>query len=280
VVFTVPHELHEVFLQYPKELYALLFKVSWSVVGDFATNPKFIGGKTGMIAILHTWDQNLLYHPHLHCVIPGGGISLQGKWRKSRAKGKYLFPVKAMSKVFRARFADELRKLIDLDDKLYKELFAKKWVVYCKRPFFGPKQVIEYLGRYTHKVVISNHRIKSMDNGSVTFSAKDYRKDGQKHPVSLKDEEFIRRFALHILPKGFTRIRHYGILSNTLKKLALSQLRHKLGVVLLKQRKQIKHGRCPYCKKGELVTIRTFDNRGPPNRLQCIDLKMLMAIIK
>jgi len=280
VVFTVPNELHEVFLQYPKELYSLLFKVSWSVISDFSSNPKFIGGKTGMIAILHTWGQNISFHPHLHCVIPGGGITPQGKWRNSKAKGKFLFPVKAMSKVFRARFAEELRKFIYLDDNLYRNLFAKKWVVYCKRPFFGPKQVIEYLGRYTHKVAISNHRIKSLDNASVTFSAKDYRKGGKIHSVSLKDEEFIRRFSLHILPKRFIRIRHYGILSSTLKQVVLRELHEELGIVVLEQKEPIKHGICPYCKKGELVTIMTFDNRGPPKRLIGIDHKLLIALKK
>ena len=134
-----------------------------------------------------------------------------------------------MSRVFRARFAKELRKTIELDDKIYKELFAKKGVVYCKRPFFGPQQVVEYLGRYTHKVAISNHRILNIDNGSVTFSAKDYRKGGQKFTVTLNDTEFIRRFAMHVLPKGFTLIRHYGILNSPQKKNVLRQFRVKWG---------------------------------------------------
>jgi len=153
-------------------------------------------------------------------------------------------------------------------------------VIYCKRPFFGPKQVIEYPGRYTHKVAISNHRIKNLDNGSVTFSAKDYRKGGEKHFVSFKDEEFIRRFALHILPKRFIRIRHYGILSSTLKQVVLTQLHKELGVVHLEHKDPVKHGLCPYCRKGELITIRTFDNRGPPKKLKGIDRKILMALKK
>ena len=186
-----------------------------------------------MIAILHTWGQNVSFHPHLHCVVPGGGVSPQGKWRHSKAQGKFLFPTKAMSRVFRARFVKELRKTVELDDKIYKELFAKKWVVYCKRPFFGPKQVVEYLGRYTHKVAISNHRILNIDNGRVTFSAKDYRKGGQKSTVTLSDREFIRRFAMHVLPKGFILIWHYGILSSPQKKNVLPQLREELGVVCL-----------------------------------------------
>jgi len=159
----------------------LLFKTAWSVIRGFAANPKFLGAKTGMVAILHTWGQNLSLHPHLHCIVPGGGISSSIKWEHVRGKGKYLFPVKAMSKVFRARFVEGLRKQMKLDDGLYKNLFMQNWVVYCKRPFWGPTQVVEYLGRYTHKIAISNHRIKNIENGNVTFSAKDYRQGGKNH---------------------------------------------------------------------------------------------------
>lgn len=280
LVFTIPHELNKICLKHQKEIYGLLFKVSWSVIKGFAANPKFIGGKAGMIAILHTWGQNLSFHPHLHCVIPGGGLSKQGKWRSSKTKGKYLFPVKAMSKVFRARFAKELRKIMVLDDNIYKDIFSKKWVVYCKRPFFGPQQVIEYLGRYTHKVAISNHRIINLDNDSVTFSAKDYRKAGKKNHVTLSDEEFIRRFAMHVLPKGFTRIRHYGILSSSQKRTILTQLRKELGIVSIEHKESLKHGICPCCHIGELVTIGVFDNRGPPQMIKQIDSKKLMAFKK
>lgn len=263
VVFTLPNELNQLVLFKPKLIYNLLFKVAWSVVNDFAKNPTFIGAKTGMIAILHTWGQALNLHPHLHCIVPGGGVT-GTKWKYAKGKNKYLFPVKAMSKVFRARFIKELRKNIEIDNAVAKKLFTKNWVTYCKQPFFGPKQVIEYLGRYTHKIAISNHRLQSIDNGYVTFTAKDYRHGGKIHSISLLDKEFIRRFSLHILPKGFTRIRHYGILSSSLKKRILPIIEKHIGKVVLQQREPIKHGKCPVCKIGKLITILKFDIRGPP----------------
>jgi hypothetical protein len=245
-------------------MYNLLFKTAWSVIKDFAANPKFLGAKIGMVAILHTWGQNLSLHPHLHCIVPGGGMSPQMKWRDARGKGKYLFPVKAMSKVFRARFVESLREQLKTDDGFYKELFEKDWVVYCKRPFFGPSQVVEYLGRYTHKVAISNHRIQNTENGNVTFSAKDYRHGGKIHPITLTDQEFIRRFAMHVLPKGFTRIRHFGILSSALKKSIIPELQQQLGKPELPGRPEPVHRQCPVCKTGQLVTLITFTARGPP----------------
>jgi len=264
VVFTLPAELNKVCLYKPKEVYSLLFKTAWSVIKSFGANPKFLGAKTGMVAILHTWGQNLSLHPHLHCIVPGGGVSPQIKWKPARGKGKYLFPVKAMSKVFRARFVEGLRKQIEMESGLYKMLFEKNWVVYCKKPFFGPAQVVEYLGRYTHKIAISNHRIKNIENSSVTFTAKDYRHGGNIHPVTLADKEFIRRFSQHILPKGFTRIRHYGILSSLLKKIVVPVLQEELGKPVLQERGKLVHRQCPVCKTGELVTLLTFTARGPP----------------
>jgi len=187
------------------------------------------------------------------------------KWKHTRGKGRYLFPVKVMSKVFRARFVEKLRKEMDLDDGLYKELFSQNWVVYCKRPFFGPAQVVEYLGRYTHKIAISNHRIQNIENGQVTFSVKNYRHGGKTHPVTLTDQEFIRRFAMHILPKGFTRIRHYGILSSSLKKVIIPVLQEVLGKILLRERNPLQHKTCRVCGAGQLVTILSFGPRGPPD---------------
>lgn len=274
VVFTIPSELNQICLYAPGRLYALLFQTSWSVIKSFAANPKFLGAKTGMISILHTWGQNLSLHPHLHCIVPAGGITPNQKWKHARGKGKYLFPVKAMSKVLRARFVEGLRKTFTLDDKIYKELFSRNWVVYSKRPFYGPAQVIEYIGRYTHKVAISNHRIQSVDNGKVTFMAKDYRHGGKKYPVTLTDREFIRRFSQHILPKGFPKIRYYGILSSTLKGKIIPLLHDQLGKPVLPEKPQInKHRVCPVCKKGELVTLLMFKGgRDPPSpaRLQAI----------
>jgi hypothetical protein len=219
-----------------------------------------------MIAILHTWGQNLSLHPHLHCIVPGGGITQSGKWKQARNKGKYLFPVKALSKVFRARFVAGLRKALKQEGPaaFYESLFRNQWVVYCKRPFLGPSQVVEYLGRYTHKIAISNHRIKNLDKGGITFSVKDYRHGGRKSLLKLTDAEFIRRFALHILPRGFVRIRHYGILSSYHKRKSLPDLQALLGAVQLKKKEPLQHRVCPECKKGMLITIATFTARGPP----------------
>ena len=197
--------------------------------------------------------------------MPGGGATPSGKWKSTKSKGKYLFPVKAMSKVFRARFVAGLRKELDAQPAdLYDSLFKHNWVVYCKRPFLGPPQVIEYLGRYTHKIAISNYRIKSLDGDSVIFSVKDYRHGDKKSLMTLSDKEFIRRFALHVLPKGFVRIRHYGLLSSYHKKNTLPTLQVLLGIVDLPERKPLLHRVCPDCKKGTLITIDIIRPRGPP----------------
>ena len=265
VVFTLPHHLNNLALERPTLIYDLLFKTTWSLIKDFGYNPKLLGAKMGMIAILHTWGQNLSLHPHLHCIVPAGGITKSGKWKLTRVKGKYLFPVSEMKKVFRARFVAALRKQVTLDKNLSEKLFAKHWVIYCEQPFYGPKQVIEYLGRYTHKVAISNSRIISVNNGQVTFRAKDYRHKGKKVVLQLSEKEFIRRFTLHILPKGFTRIRHYGILSSTCKKDCKLLIDEQLGSIVLPHIEKKKLFRiCPYCNVGTLITISVFDQRGPP----------------
>lgn len=265
VVFTLPQELNRLCLYEPKILYGILFKVAWQVIYGFGANPKFLGARPGMIAVLHTWGQNLSLHPHLHCIVPGGGLTKSGKWKPTKQQDKYLFPVKAMSKVFRARFMAQLRKELEKTTSgFYGTLFKKDWVVYCKRPFLGPEQVIEYLGRYTHKIAISNHRIQAIDRDKVTFSAKDYRHGGKRFTLELTQAEFIRRFALHILPKGFVRIRHYGMLSSYHKRVSLSHLKVTLEPVCLKEQPSILHRKCPKCLKGNLITLSVFTARGPP----------------
>ncbi len=264
LVFTLPDGFNPLCLAQPKLMYDTLFNVCWSVVRDFASNPRFLGAKTGMIAILHTWGQNLGLHPHLHCIVPGGGITPSNKWKQVKGHNKYLFPVKSMGKVFRARFVKAMRKQFSLEEELYKQVFKQNWMVYCKAPFFGPLQVIEYLGRYTHKIAISNHRIIALDKSSVTFMVKDYRQGGKKRLLTLSDIEFIRRFSLHILPKGFTRIRHYGILGSAIKKFIIPLLQQELGTGLFTKKKLIMHRLCPCCKLGRLVTIAVFKPRGPP----------------
>ena len=181
-----------------------------------------------MISILHTWGQQLWLHPHLHCIVPGGGITPAGKWKHCKYKGKYLFPKRAMSVVFRARFMAELRKRIDIPQVIAKQAFRTKWVVYAKRPFASPKTVVEYLGRYTHKIAISNHRLIDVDEKTVSFHYKDYREGGKQKQAILTGVEFLRRFATHILPRGFVRIRHYGFLASRNKPTELNSAKKDL----------------------------------------------------
>ena len=271
VVFTLPDVLNPLAMHKPKPVYDSLFAAAWQTVATFGRDPKHLGGRTGMICILHTWGQTLQLHPHLHCIVPGGGLSQAGKWKTARCKGKFLFPVKAMSKVFRAKYVEALKSRIpDLDKSLVNALFKKDWVVYAKRPFGGPEQVVEYLGRYTHKIAISNHRIQAVDEKTVTIGYKDYRQEGKKQSMTLEGMEFIRRFALHILPKGFVRIRHYGILSSTSKTITIPEIRKQLPE---RKNNKPKEKRivesydpliCPCCKTETMVTIQILPKRGPP----------------
>jgi hypothetical protein len=177
-------------------LYKILFDTAWSVMKSFAADHKHLGADTGMISILHTWGQNLSLHPHLHCIVPAGGIIKNQRWRHARGDGKFLFPVEAMSDVFRARFVSALRaKVTGLDRAFYNQLFKTSWVVYTKQAFGGPKQVIEYLGRYTHKIAISNHRLINVNQHEVTFRYKDYRDESKSKVMTLGSLEFVRRFA-------------------------------------------------------------------------------------
>jgi hypothetical protein len=262
VVFTLPSELNQLAIHKPKAIYDILYEATWETLSQFGTTQ---GIKMGMIAILHTWGQNLSLHPHLHCIVPGGGVDKEGNWKNIRTDGKFLFPVKALSKVFRAKYVSKLRKEGLGDQNLYDNLFQKNWVVYAKRPFSSPKSVVEYLGRYTHKIAISNHRIQKIENDTVTFGYKDYKDGSKKKSMTLSPREFIRRFSQHILPKRFVKIRHYGILSSTWKREKLKNLQEKLRVKLKENKGKGTLLRvCPCCKKGLLKTICTFDLRGPP----------------
>jgi hypothetical protein len=285
VVFTLPDTLNSLCLHQGKIVYGILFQTAWSVLRSFGYDPKWLGARTGMIAILHTWGQTLTLHPHLHCIVPGGGLTPQGKWKTAKTQGKYLFPVKAMSKVFRARFIAALTKALPekMDDGLVSELYKKRWVVYAKRPFNGPVSVIEYLGRYTHKIAISNHRIRGISETKVTFSYKDYRQSGITKEMTLDALEFIRRFALHILPKAFVRIRHYGILSSTAKAKCAVQIKEQLPEIPKPiSNKPLLQAyipkECPCCKKETMLELIRFNSRGPPgnwydlakNVLECL----------
>lgn len=266
VVFTMPAELNGLCIRYPKRMYDALFKTAWGTLSTFSKNES--NTKMGMVSVLHTWGQNLSLHPHLHCIVPGGGVLPNGRWQASKRKGKFLFAVKAVSIVYKNKLLAEIKDL--LTTKVRNDLYKKNWVVYAKQPFGKPENVVEYLGRYSHKIAISNHRIQHLDYEKklVSFGAKSYRQGGKKVSITLSFAEFIRRFQLHILPRGFTRIRHYGILSSSWKKEKLPALQAKLqagNFVNEPKEKPPINRRCPACKKGTLVTICTFTSRGPPS---------------
>jgi hypothetical protein len=230
VVFTLPDKLNNLFLHHQVDCYNILFRVVNQVISGFAANPKFLDARMGYTAILHTWGQNLQYHPHLHLVVPSGGITRNNRWKPSKGDGSFLFPVDQLSSVFRAQMVEALREYvkteaIKVDAGLFNSLFNKEWVVYAKPPFAGPKQVLSYLGRYTHRVAISNNRILQVNDKQVTFTWRDYHQDNKLIITSLKGIDFLKRFSLHILPPGFTRIRHYGFLSSAAKTKALKALR-------------------------------------------------------
>lgn len=261
VVFTLPDTLNTLALHQPTVVYDALFKAAWQTIHQFSASK---GLQAGMICILHTWGQTLSIHPHLHCIVPGAGVDANGDFKTITAKGKYLFPEKALSKVYRAKYVALLREKNIANKTLIENLFTKNWVVYAKRPFGGPQQVIEYLGRYTHKIAISNHRLQNVDKTSTTFSYKDYKSNGSNKTMTLNNEEFIRRFAMHILPLRFVRIRHYGILSSTWKRAKFSELRIRLNIPATTIEIKTKLHCCPCCKTGTMVTIMNFGKRGPP----------------
>jgi len=231
VVFTVPHELNLLAQDNPRQFYHLLFAATAATLLEIAADPKHLGAEIGILSILHTWGQNLLAHPHIHCVIPAGGISSDHtRWVQPRYPGFFL-PVKVLSRIFRGKFIAGLKHLYRrkqlscagpsaplADEKQFRELLRRlhrqDWVVYAKPAFGGPRQVLRYLGRYTHRVAISNHRLVSFDGQRVTFRWKDYAHGSKKRQMTLPATEFLRRFFLHVLPKGFVRIRHFGFLSN------------------------------------------------------------------
>jgi hypothetical protein len=275
VVFTVPDKLNGLFLQHPGVLYSLLFASAWETIAQFSYTK--LHAEPGMVAILHTWGQNLSLHPHVHCVVPGGGINYQGQWKQVKVSdsGKvFLFRVENLSAVFRGKFIATLQKLFPQEKRFIRELFITNWVVYAKEPFAGPEQVIEYLGRYTHKVAISNHRLLNVDETGVRFGWRDYR-DNQMKVMTLEGSEFLRRFCQHILPRGFVRIRHYGLLSTTRRE-QLRELQKAFGIKIPGKREK-KNWKdvcrehlnynpdiCPLCGKGHMVTIEMFFGARPP----------------
>ena len=276
VVFTVPDTLNTLFIRHPVPLYNLLFKTAWETIAQFGYTK--LRAETGMLAILHSWGQNLSLHPHVHCVVPGGGINYQGQWKQVKVSenGKvFLFRVENLSAVFRGKFIGSLLKLFPQEKRFIREIYRTNWVVYAKEPFAGPEQVIEYLGRYTHKVAISNHRLLNVDEKGVRFRWRDYR-DNQVKVMTLEGSEFLRRFCQHILPRGFVRIRHYGLLSTT-RRVQLRELQKAFGIDISckKEKKNWKDvcrehlnynpDICPQCGKGHMVIIEMFPGaRSPP----------------
>jgi hypothetical protein len=262
-----------------KVLYKLLFDASSQTLLCFARDEKYLRATPGIISVLHTWGQQLSFHPHIHCIVSGGGITDDNAWRDAtKNEWRFLFPVKAMSIVYRAKFLQALKKMIDNgevilpDNKDAKQLlnllYHKDWIVYAKAPFGGPHAVIEYLGRYTHKVAISNHRISNInEDGTVTFEYKDYADDNKQKQMTLSAPEFIRRFEQHILPERFTKIRTYGYLANRNRRQRINEVLAKMKLPLHKGLVQVplqllmieQYGidltECPCCKGKTLQLV-------------------------
>ena len=246
VVFTLPEEIAAIAYQNKAVVYDLLFHATAETLRTIAADPKHLGADIGFIAILHTWGQNLLHHPHLHCVVPGGGISADGE-RWIACRPGFFLPVRVLSRLFRRLFLTQLQAAFDagllhffnaLEPLQAAKAFARylapvrkaEWVVYAKPPFGGPQHVLDYLGRYTHRVAISNNRLISFDGDKVQFRWKDYRHDSRQKVMCVDASEFIRRFLLHVLPSGLQRIRHYGLLANRHRAEKLVRCRELLAV--------------------------------------------------
>jgi hypothetical protein len=290
VVFTLPKELGPLALQNKRVVYGILFQAAAQTLKEVAADPEHMGAEIGILAVLHTWGQNLMDHPHLHCVATGGGLSSdRSRWipckRSRRTKKDFFLPVRILSDVFRGKFIDLVKrafssgklefhgKLVSLAqpaafEHLLNVSVRQDWVVYAKPPFGGPRQVLKYLARYTHRVAISNQRLIDLQDGQVRFRYKDYADQQQTKVMPLSTSEFIRRFLMHTLPTGFVRIRYYGLLANRDRQERLDQCRSLLGVKteLLEETKQPvasneiidppqKHEICPACGSGRLVIV-------------------------
>jgi hypothetical protein len=286
VVFTLPHALNPLAQGNPRVLYGLLFAVARETLATFGADPRHLGGEVGGLALLHTWGQTLEQHLHLHCVVPGGALTRDGgRWVS--AKPGFLFPVRALARVFRGKYLDGLRRAFDrgelrfagsvaalADPGAFRQflatLRAHDWVVYAKPPFAGPTQVLEYLGRYTHRVAISNDRLVNVDAGQVRFRWKDYARGNRLKTMTLPAEEFLRRFLLHVLPAGFVRIRHFGFLANRGRTAKLARCRVLLSVpppvpaapepvaALMLRVTGVDITQCPVCHAGRLRLVAVF----------------------
>jgi Putative transposase/Transposase zinc-binding domain len=288
IVFTVPEEIAAIAYQNKEIVYSILFQATADTLKTIAADPKHLGAEIGFFAVLHSWGQNLMHHPHLHCVVPGGGLSPDGQRWVSCRPGFFL-TVRVLSRLFRRLFLEALRKAFDSGKLLFFSVLeslretdafaellsrakAHEWVVYAKRPFAGPQQVLDYVGRYTHRVAISNNRLRDIENGQVGFQWKDYRQSAQLKTMTLTADEFIRRFLLHVLPDGFQRIRYYGFLGNRYRQQKLEQCRRLLGMAAPAERSNAlpveKDYRdryeeltgnslyqCPQCRQGRMLVV-------------------------
>ena len=288
VVFTLPEEIAAIAYQNQEVVYDILFRAASQTLRTIAADPKHLGAEIGFFAVLHSWGQNLLFHPHLHCVVPGGGLSPDGdRWVSCRPG--FFLPVRVLSRLFRRLFLEFLEQAFD-DHQLHffsslhelhdpsafsaylAPLRPAEWVVYAKPPFAGPKQVLDYVGRYTHRVAISNHRLLDIEDGRVQFRYKDYRHDNQQKVMTLAADEFIRRFLLHVLPDGFHRIRYYGFLGNRYRQEKLQRCRQLLGMTSAdpippaieppkdyrdryEELTGVSLRLCPVCRRGRMIRI-------------------------
>lgn len=272
LVFTLPHALNGWVALHPRALYGLLFETVWATLSAFGADPKRLGGQLGMTAVLHTWGQVLTRHVHLHCLLPGGAFSADGRWRS--AKSTYLFPVRALSRHFRGGFVSRLRRAVEcgrleqLDpvrvDAVLDELMRVEWVVYSKPCLGHTETVVDYLGRYTHRIGLSDHRLRALDASQVQLDYKDYR-DGSAHKtMTLTAEELLRRFLLHVLPRGFMRVRHFGFLANRCRAARLGAIRQAIEAEVFTSRPRSEAAGktppfdgypCPKCRRGWLRIV-------------------------
>lgn len=286
VVFTIPSELNPLVIMNQKVMYNILFRSVSETLIELSNNPKHLGARTGFIGILHTWGQNLMDHPHIHCVVPGGGLSPDGsRWVSCRKR--FFIPVRVISSLFRGKFLDYLKNSFESGDLIFpggiaylkepgtfevfrRRFYHKKWVVYCKPPFDGAEGVLKYLGRYTHRIAISNNRILNVQDGTVSFSWRDYADGDKQKTMTLKASEFIRRFLLHVLPPRYVRIRHFGLLANRGRKDNVALCRELIDGcnTVIKEKVTpeswqdqllricgIDINTCPVCKKGTMIMI-------------------------
>jgi hypothetical protein len=272
IVFTLPHSLSALVLQNKRLLYDLLYRTSAATMLELARDPKHLGADIGFLGVLHTWGQNLEHHPHLHYIVPAGGLALDGsRWIDSSRR--FFLPVHALSRLFRGKFVAGLKQLFAQGklqfhgSQLYlatpgcfpsflRQLFRQDWVVYAKPPFGGAGHVLNYLARYTHRVAISNHRLVDFENDRVSFRWRDYAHGGKKKVMTVSAHEFLRRFLLHVLPGGLVRIRHFGLFANRRRRAALERCRSLLGLAERADPTEPPSLRCPTCSGIMLVVER------------------------